>query len=82
MPAPLRMDTAVQIAQAQQTRTAMGLRGGQLVANPIPRDAEIPAYVLAPIIEQALAEEVAKGITAKDVTPFLLGRIFELTDGK
>ena len=82
MPAPLRMDTAVQIAQAQQTRTAMGLRGGQLVANPIPRDAEIPAYVLAPIIEQALAEAGAKGITAKDVTPFLLGRIFELTDGK
>ena len=82
MPAPLRMDTARDIAQAQITRTAMGLRGGQLVANPIPQEAEIPADVLAPIIAQALEEADAQGISAKAVTPFLLGRIFELTEGR
>ncbi|MBE0413416.1 pseudouridine-5'-phosphate glycosidase [Yoonia sp.] len=80
--APLRMDSPAAIARAQQMRTAMGLKGGQLVANPIPRDAEIPADVLAPIIAQALSEADAKGITAKQVTPFLLGRIFELTAGQ
>lgn len=80
--APLRMDSAADIARAQQMRSAMGLRGGQLVANPIPRDAEIAADVLAPIIAQALAEAEAQAISAKDVTPFLLGRIFELTDGR
>jgi pseudouridine-5'-phosphate glycosidase len=53
-----------------------------LVANPIPPEAEIPAVTLAPIIAAALRESVEKGITAKLVTPFLLGRIFELTDGK
>lgn len=82
LPAPLRMDTPEDIAKAQQTRTAMGLQGGQLVANPIPKADEIPAEVLHPIIAQALQEAEAQGITAKAVTPFLLGRIFELTEGR
>lgn len=82
MAAPLRMDNADDIARAQKTRTAMGLSGGQLIANPIPKEAEIPAEVLRPIIDQALAEADAQGISAKAVTPFLLGRIFELTDGR
>lgn len=81
LPAPLRMDTAADIARAHQMRTAMGLPGGQLIANPIPSDAQIPAQTLAPIITQALKEANAQGIAAKGVTPFLLGRIFELTDG-
>ncbi len=82
MPAPLRMDTAAQIAAAQITRSAMGLSGGQLICNPIPKDTEIPADVLAPVIAQALAEAEAQNISAKAVTPFLLGRIFELTEGR
>lgn len=80
--APLRLDHAADIAKAQQTRTAMGLRGGQLVTNPIPAEAEIPAEALRPIIDQALQEAEAQGISAKAVTPFLLGRIFELTEGR
>jgi pseudouridine-5'-phosphate glycosidase len=79
---PLRMDTAAQIASAQITRTAMGLSGGQLICNPIPIDAQIPADVLAPVIAQALSEADAQSISAKLVTPFLLGRIFELTEGR
>lgn len=82
LPAPLRMDTAAAIARAQQMRTAMGLKGGQLVTNPIPATDEVPAAILAPIIDQALAEADAQNISAKEVTPFLLGRIFELTDGR
>lgn len=82
MAAPLRMDTAAEIARAQQTRTAMGLQGGQLVTNPIPQDAQIAAEELQPIIEQALQEAECQGISAKAVTPFLLGRIFELTEGR
>jgi pseudouridine-5'-phosphate glycosidase len=80
--APLRMDTAAAIAIAQKTRRAMGIAGGQLVANPIPQDAEIPAAELHPIINQALSEAAAKGISAKEVTPFLLGRIYDLTKGR
>ena len=79
--APLRMDSPAEIAAAHRMRGAIGLPGGQLVANPIPTEAEIPSDVLAPHIAKALAEAEAQGIAAKAVTPFLLQRIFELTHG-
>ncbi|SLN60381.1 pseudouridine-5'-phosphate glycosidase [Roseisalinus antarcticus] len=82
IPAPLRMDDAAAIARAHATRGALGLSGGQLVANPIPEDAEISAEDLAPVIAQALAEAEARGIVAKAVTPFLLDRVFTLTEGR
>ena len=80
--APLRMDNARDIAAAHSMRTRLGLPGGQLVANPIPVDAEIPRAEIMPHIDAALAEAEAKGIAAKAVTPFLLQRIFELTKGR
>lgn len=80
--APLRMDDPKAIAAAGRMRTALGLPGGQLVVNPIPAADEIARELLAPSIDSALAEAEAKGIAAKDVTPFLLQRIFELTDGR
>nr|WP_152824090.1 pseudouridine-5'-phosphate glycosidase [Fertoeibacter niger] len=82
LPAPLRMDTAGQIAAAHLMRARLGLPGGQLVANPIPAASEIPLSVIGPVIEQALAEAAAQGIAAKQVTPFLLDRIFALTEGR
>ncbi|WP_171099399.1 pseudouridine-5'-phosphate glycosidase [Ruegeria sp. HKCCD7255] len=80
--APLRMDSAEAIAKAHATRRALGLPGGQLVANPIPNDAQIPAEKLAPIIAAAQADADTHRITGKDVTPYLLQRIFELTEGR
>ena len=80
--APLRMDSATQIARAHRMRATLGLKGGQLVANPIPAAAEIPRAEIMPVIEQALAEAAAQGIAAKAVTPFLLQRIYELTTGR
>ena len=80
--APLRLDDPGQIAASAKMRARLGLPGGQLVANPIPVEAEISSTTLAPIIAQAQAEADAAGISGKSVTPFLLQRIFELTDGK
>ena len=80
--APLRMDSAADIAAAARMRAALGLPGGQLVANPIPAAAEIARAEIMPVVEQALAEAAAQGIAAKAVTPFLLQRIFELTGGR
>jgi pseudouridine-5'-phosphate glycosidase len=80
--APLRMDRADEIAAAHRMRARLGLPGGQLVANPIPAEAEIPRAEIMPHIEAALAEASAKGIAAKAVTPFLLQRIFEATAGR
>lgn len=82
LPAPLRMDSATQIAAAHRLRGEMGLPGGQLIGNPIPKEAEIDAETLAPIIARAQKDAVEHGITGKGVTPYLLQRIFELTEGK
>lgn len=79
--APLRMDTPGAIAAAHVMRGRLGLPGGQLVANPIPAADEIPRAKMIPIIECALREAEAAGITAKAVTPFLLARIYALTGG-
>ncbi|MCE8508037.1 pseudouridine-5'-phosphate glycosidase [Ruegeria pomeroyi] len=82
LPAPLRMDDSASIARAHATRRALGLPGGQLVANPIPAADQIAAEDLAPVIAQAQAQADAQGIAGKAVTPFLLQAIFEATGGR
>jgi len=79
---PLRMDTANDIAQAHIMRGALNIQGGQLIANPVPHADEIPQSDIDPIIAQAIQEAEDQKISAKAVTPFLLGRIFELTQGR
>jgi pseudouridine-5'-phosphate glycosidase len=80
--APLRMDSAAEIAKAHKMRSDLGLLGGQLIANPIPTEAEIDRATMLPIIERANADAAAHGISGKDTTPYLLQRIFELTEGR
>ena len=80
--APLRIDTPTRIARAHLMRLQLGLPGGQLIGNPIPKADEIPASDLAPVIAQTTAEAEQQGIKGKGVTPFLLARIFELTEGR
>ncbi len=82
MPAPLSMSSPAEVAAAHVMRVRLGLAGGQLVGNPIPQNAEIPRAEITPIIEAALRDAAAQGITAKAVTPFLLQRIYELTEGR
>jgi pseudouridine-5'-phosphate glycosidase len=81
LPSPLRLDDPALIASAHRMRGTLGLPGGQLVANPIPPEAEISAETMAPHIAAALAEAERAGIAAKAVTPFLLARIAEATGG-
>jgi len=80
--APLRLDHPEEIAKAHHMRAQLGLSGGQLIANPIPKEDEMTRDVLTPLIEKAIREAEAKAITAKEVTPFLLKTILDLTNGK
>jgi pseudouridine-5'-phosphate glycosidase len=76
-----RLDTPVEVAEFLQTQFSLGL-GGVLIGNPIPEaDAMDPAYISSKI-DRALADADAAGISGKATTPYLLKRIFELTDGK
>jgi pseudouridylate synthase len=81
LPAPLRLDDAAEIARFHEARQGLGLGGGMLIANPVPQEEEIAAEVMADHISIAQGELGPKGISGKAVTPFLLGRILELTDG-
>jgi len=78
---PLRVDSPAEIAALMGAKDELGIRGGISVANPIPADDEIPHEQIDAIIEQALADLDARGITGKDATPYLLGRIVEITGG-
>ncbi|RBI77304.1 pseudouridine-5-phosphate glycosidase [Roseovarius sp. TE539] len=82
LPAPLRMDSPARIAAAHLARARLDLPGGQLVANPVPAEAGIPPSEIDPIIARADREAAERGITGKAVTPFMLARILELTDGR
>ncbi len=82
LPAPLRLDEAVAIADFALARSALEVTGGVLVANPIPAGDEVPADEMRPHIESAIAAATAAGVTGKAVTPFLLDAIFKATGGR
>jgi len=79
--APMRVDSAAEVAAVMRSAWSLGLRSGIVVANPIPAEDEIPADEISSVIEQALGDMDRLGITGKDATPYLLGRIVEITDG-
>jgi pseudouridine-5'-phosphate glycosidase len=82
LPAPIRLDSAVEIARFAMARAGLALAGGVLVANPIAAADEIPAAAMRPVIDAAIAEADVAGVTGKAVTPFLLDAILRLTDGR
>ncbi len=78
---PMTADEPMVIARAWAAQRDLGFRSGCLVANPIPEEAEIAPDIINPIIAQALADAERQNLTHGAVTPFVLQRIFELTDG-
>lgn len=80
--ADFQLDTALEQAAFIQTKWQLGLRGGVVVGNPVPEMFAMPKEEIDRITEQALDEAKAGAITGKAVTPFLLNRIKQLTDGR
>lgn len=79
---PLRMETAAEVAAALRVKWDLGLAGGMVVANPIPAADEIPQAQISILIERAIREAQQQGISGAAITPYLLGRIVELSDGE
>ncbi len=79
--APLRLDTAEEIARMMRTKWSLGIAGGISIANPIPPASEIPAAQIEQAIAEAVLEIAARKIAGKDATPFMLARINEITGG-
>lgn len=80
--APLRADSAEEIAAVMKAKWDLGLSGAVSVANPVPEADEIPAAEIGVLIDRALADCDERGIHGKEVTPFLLGRLVELSGGR
>ena len=76
-----RIDDTAKIADLIRTKEQLGLRGGILIACPVPAEDEIPFDKMDVVIKQALEECEEKGIKGKRITPFLLSRVKDLTEG-
>ena len=78
----IQINKLIDIANFIKARDTIGLQGGCLITNPVPKKNEIPITKIKPIIKKAILDGQNQGITGKDLTPFLLNKIFELTDGE
>ena len=76
-----RLDTPEQIADALKAKWAMGLKGGVVVANPIPQAHQLDRAMIDEVILDALAQMDEQGISGKASTPFLLAKVAEKTKG-
>jgi pseudouridine-5'-phosphate glycosidase len=80
--APLRLESPAEIACFWHARKQLGQTGGMLIANPVPEADEIPAGEMSAFIDQSVAMANDDGITGKAVTPYLLGKMLEITRGR
>ena len=80
LPVPHRVETAIEVASVLAHRTRE--RSGVLVVVPIPEHAALDKAELDTVIEGALADCAADGVTGAAVTPFVLGRIGAATEGR
>jgi len=76
-----RLNSPAEIAEALAIKWAMGLKGGAVVANPIPEKFAMAKATIDHAIENALADLEIHGIKGKEATPFLLQKVSELTGG-
>ena len=79
---PMSCATPAEVAGVMRAKWAMGLKGGLVIANPIPAEAEIPAAEIGPVVEAAVRKAADQGISGKALTPFLLAEIAGVTEGR
>jgi pseudouridine-5'-phosphate glycosidase len=77
-----RMDSVEEIAEVIALQRKLGMENGLLVANPIPEAASLDPALIDGRIDEAVAQAEREGVSGKALTPYLLQRIFELTEGR
>ena len=77
-----RIDTPLEIASVYHTKQLLNLRGGMLIANPVPVEYSMKKELIDEAIKNAIIEMEELGIKGKETTPYLLGKVVELTKGK
>jgi pseudouridine-5'-phosphate glycosidase len=77
-----RADSPAQIARRLKAKWDLGLGGGVVIANPLPEELSMDAVRIGAAIESALEAAEGKGVRGRDLTPFLLAKVKELTGGE
>lgn len=80
-PVEYRLDTPEAVARMLKAKWDLGLHGGVVIANPVPKEYSMDEKVISAAIDAALQEAETRGIRGKEVTPFLLSEIKRLTSG-
>ncbi|XP_074438493.1 uncharacterized protein LOC141741509 isoform X4 [Larus michahellis] len=80
--APYHVRDEEEAAELIASALGLGLSSGVLIAVPCPEERAASGQVIEEAIQQALSEARSKGITGKELTPFMLQKINELTDGR
>ena len=75
-------NSPLEAANIIHAKRELGLTGGLLIANPVPEEYALSHEYIDKIIDDAVKECEEKGIKGKDITPFLLAKIAEVTGGK
>jgi len=78
----LSVESPKELAELVFTKDQLNISGGVLVANPIPKEDSLSSQYINKIIDQAIIDSQEDGIEGKDVTPYLLAKIVEKTEGK
>ncbi|MCG2784671.1 MAG: pseudouridine-5'-phosphate glycosidase [Anaerolineae bacterium] len=82
LPVSVRLDSPAEIVRFAESHWALGMKSAVLVCQPVPAADALPAEEVIPAEEQASREAIEQGIGGQKLTPFLLGRVKELTGGK
>ena len=77
-----RIDTPEEIARCMKIKWELGLAGGLVIGNPVHPEDAMDNFLIEEAISKSLEEATNKNIEGKEVTPFLLGHISQLTKGE
>ena len=77
-----KIDSALEIAEILKTKWSLSIDGGVLVTNPIPVAFELESSIMNEAINEAIIEANNENISGKEITPYLLSKVNELTEGK
>ena len=77
-----KIDSALEIAEILKTKWSLSIDGGVLVTNPIPVAFELESSIMNEAINEAIIDANNENISGKEITPYLLSKVNELTEGK
>jgi pseudouridine-5'-phosphate glycosidase len=81
LPVDLRVENAGQVAGIIQARDELNLKSAILLTVPVPKEDEVPQEKLEQVLTESLREAAEKQISGRNVTPFLLSKMAQTSDG-